>query len=133
MSPYRANVGDTLVPTVSLAPQVIAATTNGASFNVSSLKSQGCRILVIVSVGTLADGGYTPSIEDSADDSSFAALTPFDGTFVEVTTSNDPLTQVVSVIPVSGRPYLRVVLTETSAGTTGGSVAAYILAIPTNI
>lgn len=130
MSPYRANVGDRLVPTVSIAPQVVAATTNGASFNVNTLTNQNTRILVVVSIGALTDGGYTPSVQDSADDSSFAALAPFDGAFVEVTTANDPLTQVVSIVPVTGRPYLRVVITESTAGVAGGSMAALIIPVP---
>lgn len=133
MSPYRANVGDNLTPHASIVPQVISATTNGTSLNIATLTTQGCRFLVVVSVGTLADAGYTPVVEDSADNSSFATLAPFDGAFVEVTTSNDPLTQVVSIIPVTGRPYLRVTLTESTAGTTGGPVAAYIIPIPTNV
>jgi hypothetical protein len=121
------------VPTVSLAPQTIAATTNGASLDIRSLVKQGSRFLVVVSIGTLTDGGYTPSVQDSADDSSFAALTPFAGSFVEVTTANDPLTQAVSIVPVTGRPFLRVVITESTAGVTGGPMAAYIIPVPTHV
>lgn len=133
MSPYRANVGDTLVPHVSIVPQVVTATVNGTSLNIATLGQQGCRFLVVVSIGTLADAGYTPVVEDSADDSSFATLAPFDGAFVEVTTSNDPLTQVVSIMPKTGRPYLRVTLTESTAGILGGSAVAMIIPVPTNV
>lgn len=133
MSPWRANIGDRLIPTTSIPPQVITATVNGTSLNIATLTNQGTRFLVVVSIGTLIDGGYTPSVEDSADNVTFAALAPFDGAFVEVTTANDPLTQVVSVVPVSGRPYLRVVITETTVGITGGSVVANIIPVPTHI
>lgn len=130
--PTRQNVQASLGVTVSLVPLVRAATAAGASRNTRSDR-HGSRYMAVVSVGTLTDGGYTPVVEDSADDSSFATLAPFAGSFVEVTTSNDPLTQVVSFVPVPGRPFVRVSITETTAGSTGGESAAYIVAVPSNV
>lgn len=129
--PTRQNVNDFLGVTESLVPLVRAATAAGTSRNTRSDR-HGSRYMAIVSVGALTDGGYTPVVEDSADDSSFATLAPFDGSFVEVTTSNDPLTQVVSFVPLPTRPFVRVSITETTAGSTGGASSAYIVQVPSN-
>lgn len=130
--PTRQNVNDSMAVTTSLVPLVRAATAAGTSVDTRT-HEHGSRYLAIVSVGTLTDGGYTPVVEDSDDDSSFATLAPFDGAFVEVTTSNDPLTQLVSFVPVSTRPFVRISITETTAGAAGGESAAYIVQVPSNL
>lgn len=127
--PTRLNVNDATSVTNSLVPLVRAATANGTSVDTRT-HDHGSRYLAVVTVGALTDGGYTPVVEDSADDSSFATLAPYDGSFVEVTTGNDPLTQVVSFVPVSGRPFVRITITESTAGTTGGASSAHIIQLP---
>lgn len=130
--PTRQNVNDSMGVTNSLVPLVRAATANGTSRDTRN-DEHGSRYLAVVTVGALTDGGYTPVVEDSADDSSFATLAPFDGSFVEVTTANDPLTQTVSFVPVTGRPFVRITITESTAGTTGGASDAYIVQVPSNL
>lgn len=68
-------------------------------------------IRVIIDTGVVTAGSITPTIEDADDDegANNAAVTPVDGAFTAVTTSNDPLRQVRHVQSNAVRGWIRVV------------------------
>ena len=128
--PTRQNVNDSLEVTSSVKPQSTAtAAVNGASRDTRN-DPHGARYLAIGSVGNWTDGSLLFGIEDSADDSSFAALTPFDGAFTAI--AADDVVQVVSFVPVTGRPFVRVVTSEATAIGTALPFEGLIVMVPPN-
>lgn len=111
---------------LALAPQTIAATTNGLDVDLQGHEAA----TFAVAVGTLTDGGYTPSLQHAHDDGSGSpdtytavpAADLRDSGFVEVTTAND--VAVYECGYAGPRRWVRVIVTETSAGGTGGPVSA---------
>lgn len=84
------------------AASVVQMLTPGAKANTAAATSSWIDVrgyegdLVIVSqVGTVTAGTITPTIEHASDGSGTgsAAITPNEGAFTAVTTSNDPLTE----------------------------------------
>lgn len=114
--------------TASISPQAIASNTtvNGSSIDTRTL-AKDSRHLVHCRVGTRTDGTYTFTVQDSADNSSFATLAVYSGAVGAISAANTSLT--AAVVPVAGRPYLRISVASTSV-TTGGVVAASIHSIP---
>lgn len=126
--PTRQNVNDRVTVTTSIQSQSTAtAAVNGASFDTRTAP-HGSRYLAIGNVGNWTDGSLLFAIEDSADNSSFAALSPFDGAFSAI--AADDQTQIVSFVPVTGRPYVRLVTSEASAIGTALPFCGIIVAIP---
>lgn len=126
--PTRQNVNDRVTVTTSIQSQSTAtAAVNGASFDTRTAP-HGSRYLAIGNVGNWTDGSLLFAIEDSADNSSFAALSPFDGAFSAI--AADDQTQIVSFVPVTGRPYVRLVTSEASAISTALPFCGVIVAIP---
>lgn len=68
-------------------------------------------IRIICDAGVVTGGSLTPTIEHADDDqgANGAAVTPIDGAFTVVTTSNDPLRQVRHVAANSVGPFIRFV------------------------
>lgn len=129
--PTRMNVNDRLTVTTSIQSQSTAtAAVNGASFDTRTAP-HGSRFLAIGNVGNWTDGSLLFAVEDSADDSSFAALTPFDGAFSAIAADNT--TQTVAFTPVTGRPYVRLVTSEASAIGTALPFCGIIIAVPPNV
>lgn len=124
----RTDVDAVSTTTVSVSPQAIASNTtvNGSSIDTRTL-AKDSRYLVWCRVGTRTDGTYTFTVQDSADNSSFATLAVFSGSLAAVSAANTSRTAAVD--PVPGRPYLRVSVASTSV-TTGGVVAANITSVP---
>lgn len=93
-----------------LAPNAAAntAAASGAWIDVRQVIGD---IRVIVDVGVVTAGTITPTIEDADDitGSNNAAVTPLDGAFTAVTTSNDPLRQVKHVSANAIRGFVRFV------------------------
>lgn len=129
--PTRQNVNDRLTVVNSVKPQSTAtAAVNGSSHDTRT-DPHGSRYLAIGSVGNWTDGSLLFAIEDSADDSSFAALSPFDGAFSAI--AADDTTQVVSFVPVTGRPFVRIVTSEATAIGTALPFSGHIVVIPPNV
>lgn len=106
------------------------AAVNGSSIDVRDYDKDS-RIMAVAVVGTQTEGTLTFSVEDSADDSSFAALTPVSGEAHASTTSNDlAATAFASYVPVAGRPFLRIVTTETVSVTTAVPFSAHFVIVP---
>ena len=68
-------------------------------------------IRLIVDVGVVTGGSITPALEHADDDSGTngEAVTPRDGAFTAVTTSNDPLRQVRHYSSNALKPFVRFV------------------------
>ena len=109
----------------SIKPQVYA--TNTALEGTAADLGDNLSAVVVFDVGTLADGSYLPSVEESNDGgSTWAAVAAGDlrGTLVAVTVSNDPKIQQVVYQGMAGK--IRPVITPTGA-TTGGPIAAQVI------
>jgi hypothetical protein len=128
--PTRLNVNDSVELTVSIQPQSTAtAAVNGTSRDTRN-DPHGARYLAIGSVGNWTDGSLLFVVQDSADDSSFATLAPFDGAWTAIAADN--VVQTVAFVPVTGRPFVRLATTEDSAITTALPFAGVIAMIPPN-
>lgn len=126
--PTRQNVNDRLTVVNSIKPQSTAvAAVNGSSRD-TRLDPHGSRYLAIGSVGDWTDGSLLFAIEDSADDVSFAALSPFDGSFSAIAADN--VTQVVSFVPVTGRPFVRLVTSEATPIAVALPFSGHIVVVP---
>lgn len=123
----RRDVNNNCIVVASVKPQSTAtAAVNGSSVDMRSYP--GYRVLAVGSVGNWTDGSLLFAIEDSADDSSFAALAPTTGAFAAIETDNT--TQTVAVTPVAGRPYLRIITTEATAISTALPFSGHFVLIP---
>lgn len=107
---------------VSIAPAANrTATTNGTGIDLAGYRSA----VALVQFGTVTDGTWTPTIEESDDNSSFATATDISGSFTATTSANDETVQEVSY--TGTKRYIRVAVTETVASTTGALFNALIL------
>lgn len=96
----------TIVPQAS-----ITATTTGTTVDLSGYRAAA----VVLHVGTLTDGTFTPTVEESDDDSSWSTVAAADlsGSFAAITTANDVATHEVSYL--GSKRYIRLLMTETVA------------------
>jgi hypothetical protein len=104
-----ANQGQAAEAVQMLAPLSAAATANATSAWIDVRKYEGD--LVIVSNIGIITGTITPTIEDATDGSGTgaAAVTPTEGAFTQVTTSNDPLQEKRTIPAGSVRGWIRYV------------------------
>jgi hypothetical protein len=125
--PVRQDIDALVTLNSSIGPQTIASNTtvNGASTDMRAFHE--ARVYVICSVGTRTDGSYLFIVQDSADNSSFATLAVFSGALTATAAADTDKT--AAVVPVTGRPFIRVSVTS-SAVTTGASVAANLVIVP---
>lgn len=112
----------------SLAPTAVAAdgATNGSAVHLG-LNKQNFRVAMVVAyAGTVTDGAYAISVEESADGSTGWAAVP--AARLQGTATLDATGEVgeLGVIPDPAKPYLRAVATASDV-TTGGTVGALIL------
>lgn len=123
----RADVNTGCVAVISIAPQSTAtAAVNGSSVDMRSYP--GYRVLAVGTVGNWTDGALLFAVEDSADDSEFVAMTPSGGAFTAIGSDNQ--VQEVAVTPVAGRPYIRMVTSESSAISTALPFSGTLVLIP---
>lgn len=107
-----------------LLPQVVAAT---LTTEPTSIDMQGYDALAIVlHAGVVTDGEYTVTVTDSADDITFVAVDCLASAFAVLTAAADELIQMRRVqeftaagAAVTVRRYVKCLVTESSAGTTG--------------
>lgn len=109
-------------------PAARAATANSTGVDCKDYDGPLCAI---AQHGTCTDGNYLFSLEESSDDSAYTAITPTSGAFITITTSTDESTQVVQFKRT--KRYVRGVITETSAGTTGVVCSLVVLAREKNV
>ncbi|MFC5217328.1 hypothetical protein [Streptomyces coerulescens] len=110
----------------TLTPAARTATVNGTTVDRAEDSSHFQDALVVIPVGTVTDGTHTFAVQESDDNSSWAAVADADlqGTEPAVTSSTD---ETVYEIGYKGKKrYLRVAVTVASA-TTGGVYGAHIV------
>lgn len=96
-----------------------------ASVNGSSVDTRGFESLAFAfHYGTITDGTFTPSLEESDDDSAWTAVAAADlqGTFTAGTSSADET--VVRVGYTGDKRYVRPVVTASGSPATGGEFSA---------
>ncbi len=89
------------------------ATTTGSTVDLSGYRSAA----VVLHCGVFTDGEFTPTVEESDDDSSWSTVAAGDlsGAFTAVTASTDVSIQEVGYL--GSKRYLRLLMTESSAST----------------
>lgn len=115
-----------LLVKTTFAPAARTATANGTAVDRAEDSSMFQDALVVIQAGVVTDGTHTFEVQDSDDNSSWAAVADayLQGTEPAVTSSND---EAVYEIGYKGlKRYLRVAVTVASA-TTGGVYAAQII------
>lgn len=84
---------------------------NTAAATGAWIDCRGCvgDIAVVQQVGAVTSGSITGTIETATDDqgAGLATLTPNEGAFTVVTTSNDPKTEIRTVNARSSKGYIR--------------------------
>ncbi|MEV4863265.1 hypothetical protein [Streptomyces ossamyceticus] len=111
----------------SLTPAARTASANGTAVDRAEDSSMYQDALVVIPVGTVTDGTHTFEVQDSDDNSSWAAVadTYLQGSEPAVTSSTD---ETVYEIGYKGlKRYLRVITTVTGSPSTGGLYAAQVV------
>lgn len=109
-------------------PAARAATANGTGVDCKDCEGP---LTAIAEYGTCTDGEYLFSLEESTDDSTYTALTPYEGSFVTITSAADEGNQVVQFKRT--KRYVRGVITESSAGSTGVVCSLVLLGRKKNV
>ncbi len=118
------DLNSNISPAVSIAPDGNrTATVEGAGVDLNGFESAS----ILFNFGTVTDGTWTPSVEESDDNVTFtaAAAGAVLGTLTAVTSANDEAVQKAGYI--GGKRYVRAVVTETAASTTGAKFSALIV------
>jgi hypothetical protein len=106
---------------LGLASVAVAATTNCTAIDMAaSATLPGSESLICIgNFGVCTDGKYQLSLEESDDNSTFAAVAAADvqGSAAVVNAAADGVVQILGYI--GDKRYVRAVITETSAGATG--------------
>lgn len=123
-----ANQGQAAEVTQVLVPGAKAATVNATSSWIDVRKHEG-DLVIVSQVGTVTGGSITPTIEHASDGSGTgaAAITPAEGAFTAVTTSNDPLTEKRTIPAGAVQGWIRYVGTIVTGP---ADVAVVLLAHP---
>jgi len=105
-----ANQGQANTTVVMVVAQSAANTAAATSAWLDVRPSEG-DLMIISNVGIVTAGTVTPTIEDATDGSGTGAatITPNEGAFTVVTTSNDPLTEKRTVPASAIRGWIRYV------------------------
>lgn len=112
---------------IGLEAKAYAATTNGTSVDMkASATLPGSESLVcVVNVGVCTDGKYLVSLTESADDSTFTAVAAADLGISTLAVINAAADQTVQLVGYLGDlRYIKPIVTETSAGSTGVIMSA---------
>ncbi len=122
--PVRADLpGVTVLTGLAFGTTATSTTVNGTGVDLAPYG--GYRVMLIGTVGTRTDGTYTFSLEQSDDNSSFAALAPAAGSVAAVSASNTRRT--AQYIPT--KRYVRAVLVSATVTTGATGTGALIVAV----
>lgn len=106
----------------SLLPNVRTATTNGSGVDLAGYNAAA----VVAHIGTITDGTFAISVEESDDNSTFtSASSSIVGTFANGTSSADDTVQEVSY--VGTKRYIRGKVTVTGSPSTGGPIGITVV------
>lgn len=116
---YR-DIKNNVAVAASVLPLLRTATVEGSGVDLRGYDSA----MVIVDAGTVTDGTFTPSLEESDDNSTFTTVAAADleGSFTAVTSSADDGVQSVGY--KGDARYVRAVLTASGSPSTGGTIGA---------
>ena len=109
---------------IGLEAKAYAATTNGSSVDMAGAEG----LALVINAGVCTDGKYVVTLEESADNSTFTAVAAADisvDTSATINAAADQTTQVIGYI--GDKRYVRPVITESSAGTTGVVLSATLV------
>ena len=112
---------------IGLEAKAYAATTNGTACDMAASSTlPGSESLVcVINAGVCTDGKYLVSLQESSDNSTFTAVAAADLSVSTAATINAAADQTVQLIGYIGsQRYIRPIVTETSAGTTGVVLSA---------
>lgn len=123
MNPFGNDLLTNFDALVLFTPAARAATANGTGVDCKDYEGP---LTALANHGTCTDGNYLFSLEESSDDSSYTPITPYAGAFITISTTTDESMQVVQFKRT--KRYVRGVITETSAGTTGVVCSLVVLA-----
>lgn len=112
MNPFANDLVAAFEMTQLFTPAARAANANGTGVDCKEYEGP---LMASVEYGVLTDGAYQFSLEESTDNSTFTAITPLVGTLPIISAS----TGVQRVMFKRTKRYVRGVITETSAGSTG--------------
>lgn len=122
-----ANQGQAAEAVTMLAAVSAANTAAATSAWIDVRKYEG-DLVIVSNVGIVSAGSLTPTIEDATDGSGTgaAAVTPNEGAFTAVTTSNDPLQEKRTINASAVRGWIRYVGTiATGPALVGVSLLAH--------
>lgn len=120
MRDLSSNIG----PAVSVAPDGDrTASVNGSGVDLRDYDAAA----VLFYFGTVTDGGWTPSVEESDNNSDFTAVAAADlvGALSAVDDTGSDTIQKASY--VGSKRYIRAVVTESTASTTGAKFSALVV------
>jgi hypothetical protein len=118
------DIASNLDPVVAIAPAANrTATTTGSTVDLRGYNSA----MAVVHYGVITDGTWTASLEESDDDSTYTAVAAADliGAFTTAGSATDLTTQKVGYR--GDARYIRVVVTETTASSTGALFSAVVV------
>lgn len=107
----------------SVLPLLRTATVSGSGVDLRGFDAA----MVILDIGTITDGTFTPKLQESDDNSTFSdvASADLEGSFTAATSSADDGVQQVGY--KGDARYIRAVYTVTGSPSTGGTVGAVIV------
>lgn len=118
----RTDIKNSVSVAQTLGPAARTASANGTGVDLAGFDAA----VVVVTTGTITDGTHTIEVQDSADNSTFAAVADadLDGTEPAIAAANDDTTYEIGYRGI--KRYLRVIVTVAGA-TTGGVYSATVV------
>jgi hypothetical protein len=129
--PVRSNVGSRVTVTNSIGP--ISTATLGVDGTALDTRTipHASRFVAFANIGTMTEGTLTPSVVDcDTSGGTYTAVTPSDGSFPAITTSNHNAYYAVSFEPNPARPFVKIRMTETVSVTTPVPVSCGFISLP---
>lgn len=82
------DAGITVTGPIGPVAQASNATVNGTSVDLWAAGYRDARVMLVAGLGSRTDGSFTFSLEQSDDDSSYTALSPYTGSLAAVAAAN---------------------------------------------
>lgn len=129
MNPFGNDLKANFEFNLSFVPAARAATANGTGIDCKEYEGP---ITLHGQFGAWTDGTYLLSAEESVDNSVWTTLTPYEGSFTAVSSAGTASTTQTAQAKRTKR-YVRLVITETSAGSTGVVCSGAVIGRKKNI
>jgi len=122
------DTGITVTGPINPALQASSATVNGAAVDLWAAGYRDPRVLLVAGLGTRTDGSFTFSLEQSDDDSTYVALTPYSGSLAAVAAADTRRTAAYQPT----KRYVRAKSVSTAV-TSGAVHHAHVLLVPPSL